>query len=224
MDETDLPPHRPVAPLIATEPPPEVAEPARPAPLALQVRGSVAAARGTRLAEWLALFSSRFILASFGLVVVLFLIVVVLATIGRGATPVPLVVVPPTTTPTTSPPAVALYGGLLGRILETVSVRNGPNALTLTAILGTVPRATKVAVVGRNTDRSWLQIVYPPDSGLRGWMDARYIDVTGDVSQIPLAGPAPEPEVAIPTSPAIVVRRAPPAVLTPTAVDLPTRQ
>lgn len=218
MDETV----RPAYESLTAAPSPDPHEPRerQPGQELTSGAGASQAAWYARLLGGFTFLNNRFILASLSLVVVLLLTAAVFAAIGNGARRMPLVVVRPTPTPTTGAPALALDGGLPGRILYTVSVRNGPNAFLLTSILGTVPRGTMIAVVGRNAEQTWLQIVYPPDSVLRGWVDARYIAITGDVSRLPLAGPGPRPEVAVPTSAAQPgVHAAPPTVPPPTAVQ-----
>src|SRR3972149_3743504 len=70
--------------------------------------------------------------------------------------------------------AVVPLIGLPGRLRSTARMRNGPDATY--AILGTIPRGALVPVVGRNADATWLQVVYPPTSQLRGWVDASLLN------------------------------------------------
>ncbi len=81
--------------------------------------------------------------------------------------------------------------GLVGHVLTTVTMRNGPGPTH--AILGTIPRGALVSVVGRNSDEDWLQVI--PVSGIRGWVDADLIEVTGDISELIIAGPGAGPSV-----------------------------
>jgi uncharacterized protein YraI len=80
-------------------------------------------------------------------------------------------------------------GGLLATASTTASYRNGPD--TRFVILGTIPRGAHVAVVGRSEDNAWLQVRYPPNSNLKGWVDAKLLRVEGDVTVLAIAGPGP---------------------------------
>jgi uncharacterized protein YraI len=79
----------------------------------------------------------------------------------------------------------------------TVALRNGPDVTY--AILGTVPKGAVVAVVGRNEDNQWFQVLYPPNSQLRGWVPAGAIDVDGDIEGLVIAGPGSGPAIEVPT-------------------------
>lgn len=181
----------------------------------------------SRWEAWLPVLNNRLILSGLGLVVVLLLISIVLVSIGRGNTdthPILVTVRTPDASTTALP-----GGGLNGRVLTTVSVRNGPGATY--GYLGTVPRGAAVAVVGRNGTTTWLQIPYPPGSPLRGWLDANFVQVTGDVSQLAVAGPGPTPFVSLPTAsapptevPTIEATSAPTQEQTPGITATPTSQ
>ncbi len=146
---------------------------------------------------WEALLRNRAILSGIASVVVLLLIVVVLFVFSRGKEePVlrAVAAVPTATAETTAFPT----SRLAGEAITTTTVRNGPNSSFLP--LGTIPRGGRVPVVGRNEDESWLQVIFPADSLLRGWVDATFLDVTGDISQLDVAGPGPVPSLVAPTS------------------------
>jgi len=177
------------------EPPPPRLEP-RAAIAARRRQQGQPAALSPRWDAWLPLLNNRFILSGLALVVVLLLISIVLVTIGNGDEDVHRNVVP---NPTPAPNSTVLpRGSLSGRVVTTASVRNGPNSTY--SILGTVPKGATVAVIGRNEDLSWLQIRYPPGSTLLGWVSAEFMQTTGDVSKLVVAGPGPGPDVVVPTN------------------------
>ncbi len=147
--------------------------------------------------EWEALLRNRAILSGIASVVVLLLIVIVLFVFSRGKEePVlrAVAAVPTATAETTAFPT----SRLAGEAITTTTVRNGPNSSFRP--LGTIPRGGRVPVVGRNEDESWLQVIFPADSLLRGWVDAAFLEVTGDISQLKVAGPGPVPSLVAPTS------------------------
>ncbi len=147
--------------------------------------------------EWEALLRNRAILSGIASIVVLLLIVVVLFVFSRGKeNPVlrAVAAVPTATAESTAFPT----SRLTGEATTTITVRNGPNRSFLP--LGTIPRGGRVPVVGRNEDESWLQVIFPADSLLRGWVDAAFLEVTGDISQLDVAGPGPVPSLIAPTS------------------------
>ncbi len=147
--------------------------------------------------EWLAPFHNRLIIAGGSLLVLLALTAIVLFVFSRGDggpgfANVSLLSDNGDTTPT---PNVTLTAAAL----RTTTLRNGPG--TTYSPLGTVPRGARVPVVGRNADDTWLQVTYPPGSPLTGWVDITFLDVTGDISQLEIAGPGAGPSIIVPTSP-----------------------
>ncbi len=206
-------------------PPPELTEDLVPI---MRPRTPAATTSASRWEAWLPVLNNRLILSGLGLVVVLLLISIVLVSIGRGNTDTHPILV---TVRTPDASTTALPGGSLsGRVLTTVSVRRGPGATY--DYVGTVPRGAAVAIVGRNGTTSWLQIPYPPGSPLRGWVDANFVEVTGDVSQLAIAGPGPTPFVSLPTASApptgvpsaIEATSAPTQEQTPGVTATPTSQ
>lgn len=155
-----------------------------------------------RLEDWLAVLHNRLILGGLGVIVVLLLTAVVLVVIGNDPEPTRRSAVPAADVTPDGDADMVSPGGLIGRVRTTVTLRNGPD--TSYAILGTIPRGTRLVLVGRNEDERWLQVRYPPGSNLRGWVDARFIDVEGDASRLAIAGPGPRPDVPVPTGPAPV--------------------
>ena len=142
-----------------------------------------------------ALLRNRLILLGLGVIVVLLLITVVLVVIDAGGgAGTPSGAIGPNT-PVSDATVVPLQG-LPGHMRSTATLWNGPGDTY--AILGTVAKNATVSVIGRNAGGSWLQVV-PPHS-VRGWIDATFIDVQGDVSRLPIGGPGSGPDVAVPTS------------------------
>lgn len=147
-------------------------------------------------ADWHAVLRNRFILGGLGSLVVLLLVAIVLFAVGGGDNNDTSAVAPrPTrdggaTTPVLGP-------GLPAQLRTTATMRNGPGPTY--AILGTIPRDSVVTVVGRNEDDTWLQVLYPPGTQLRGWVQASLIDVNGDISELVIAGPGAQPDVPVPT-------------------------
>lgn len=186
MGSTDDPGHPTGGP---PGPPPTELEPWSPSP-------PPAGPESQRFGEIVALLQNRFILAALAAVVVLLLITVVLVAVGNddgNGTPSLI----DQGTPVSDSTVVPLEG-LPGRLSASVSMHNGPGATY--AILGTIPRNALVSVVGRNEDNSWLQVVYPPGSQLRGWIDATLVEVEGNISQLAIGGPGVGPNIDVPTS------------------------
>ena len=147
-------------------------------------------------ADWQGVLRNRFILAGLGVLVVLLLVAIVLFAVGgEDGNDTSGVAAQATndggvTTPVLGP-------GLPGQLRTTTTMRNGPGSTY--AILGTIPRDSVVTVVGRNQDDTWLQVLYPPGTQLRGWVRASLIDVNGDVSELVIAGPGELPDIPVPT-------------------------
>jgi uncharacterized protein YraI len=188
-----------VAPAIdeAPPPPPEL-EALSPS------RRAMRRAPARQIAEgWQALLHNRFILSALSVVAVLLLTAIVLVVIGQGSGD--------TTGDTSSNGGVLSgrgktpvrpVGGLAGTTKTTATFRNGPGPTYV--VLGTIPRGAVLAVIGRNKDQSWLQVRYPPNSTLKGWVDAQFLDVDGDLTTLVIAGPGPVPSVAVTFVPTFV--------------------
>ena len=174
---------------------------------------------------WTALLRNRLLLTGASAVVVLVLVALVLIAIGRGEGPVDTQTVAGATTP--DPASDGERDGVTATVRTTTSMRNGPGPTY--QILGTIPRNATVAVVGRNEDQTWLQVVWPPGSALRGWISIAFAQVTGDVAALAVAGPGQGPSVDLPTgsgplleTPGFVATPPPPDT-TPDATAEPTR-
>ncbi|MEX1253750.1 MAG: SH3 domain-containing protein [Dehalococcoidia bacterium] len=151
---------------------------------------------GVEWPESLDFLRNRFIIAGLGLLAALLLAIIILVALAGeeqdSTTPAEVSNPTPDEQTTVVPPSE----GLAGRIVNTAILRNGPGSGY--AILGTIPSGAQVAVVGRNEDNTWFQVV-PSSSSLRGWVEADYVQVTGDVTTLVIAGPGSGPSIAVPT-------------------------
>jgi uncharacterized protein YraI len=175
-------------------PPPELEEfiPVAARPEAVR-RG-----RALPLAEWRALLYNRFILGGLGVLAVLFVVMIVLVVFGGGdGGPSRSAAVGQDSTPDGESTPVP-RSGLVGNVRTTTTMRNGPGSTY--AILGTIRRGALVSIIGRNADDTWLQVLHPPGSQIHGWVDASFIEVSGDLSDLAIAGPGSGPAVVVPTS------------------------
>ena len=120
---------------------------------------------------------------------------------GRSA-PNPAVVAGETTQISVPAAATAQPRDGGARTLRTVAVRTIPGDGM--PVLGSLPEAALVAVDGRSSDSTWLRIVFPPQSELYGWVDARFIGAHAPVASLPIRsgeavvrGPAPPTQSAV---------------------------
>lgn len=177
---------------------------------------------GFVLPEWLAFLHNRAILGGLSILVVLLLTAIILVAMGGGDSGFSRPLLSGITTPEgTLTPGPG--GELVGRMRITGTLRNGPGATF--AILGTIPVGTRVTVVGRNEDSTWLQVI--PPSGIQGWVPIDFVDVAGDISKLVIGEAGRGPSVAIPTrvpGPALALTSTPvpPAAATATQALLPT--
>ena len=122
---------------------------------------------------------------------------------GSPGTATPFGTPPPSLHPITQVPPT-INGPSLTVLAPTLNVRGGPS--TAYAVIGTIPLSTVVAIVGRNSDRSWFVVQNGP---LRGWVinSPTFITVTGDLSSLPLvaAPPSPVPQNISPTALPVLV-------------------
>lgn len=178
---------------------------------------------GIEWPESLDFLRNRFIIGGLGLLAAMLLATIILVLLAGeeqdSSTPVEAT----NPTPDEQTTVVAPSEGLAGTIINTAILRNGPGSGY--AILGTIPRGAQVAVVGRNADNEWLQIV-PSSSSLRGWVEVDYVQVTGDISTLVVAGPGSGPSISVPTRIVVPDEDEEPAVPTsppqrPTATRVP---
>jgi uncharacterized protein YraI len=129
--------------------------------------------------DYHAVLSNRFILGGLGILTVMLVAAIVLFAVGgdgdNGGSNV-------SAQPTTGPGATAVIG---------------PG--TTYAFLGLVRGGILLTVVGRNEGDTWFQVIYPPGSTFRVWVQADAIDIEGDTSNLVIAGPAEGPDIVVPT-------------------------
>jgi hypothetical protein len=96
----------------------------------------------------------------------------------------------PSPTPTSAQPIVTTLTGL--------NVRSGPS--TDYPVIGRLAENQSMLLIGRNSEGTWWQIVYPPGSNERGWIsgDARYSQAS-NAAGVPVAAAPPKPTPAPPT-------------------------
>lgn len=104
---------------------------------------------------------------------------------------------PPEATPSALPVAKVKF--------DLVNLRIGP--ATSYANAGQVVRDQRCTVVGRNRNTTWLELQC--SETVRGWIDWRLVDVTGDATTLPI------------TEPTIIVVITPTPTVTPTPTRLP---
>jgi len=157
------------------------------------------------------------VLGALAVVVVLLVVAVALILVGGGEEDDEGEAAAPAPTRTEKPETnLASEDGVSGEVIATINVRSGPGEGY--TILGTIRNGTRVEVVGRTEDDEWLQVIYPPQSNLHGWVDAAFLDLEGDPSQLAVATVEALPLPEVPTEPAYV------AVATPTAEETPTAE
>lgn len=88
---------------------------------------------------------------------------------------------------TATPRQTKVTGKLMGKAKVTVSVRSDPG--NDYQILGVLRRGAEVEIVGKSEDGEWLQIIYPPGSGLRGWVLAESMEIEGNPGALDIATP-----------------------------------
>jgi uncharacterized protein YraI len=161
-----------------------------------QPAAALPAEDGSLLADWQSLLRNRLIIGGLAVLIVLLMTTLVLVLLGGGdganGSPPAVNVRTPVNTATPVPPGV-----VIGRMRSTASLRSGPDELF--APLGTIRTGVVLTIIGRSEDDVWLQVVYPPGSQLRGWVNRDLLEVTGDVSELAVAGPNLGPDVEVPT-------------------------
>jgi hypothetical protein len=74
---------------------------------------------------------------------------------------------------------------LVPRTRRVVDVRLGPDSRY--AIVGLMPRAAAIEIVGRDESGEWLAVVFTPGSRLHGWIERGQVMNLRDVSSLPVA-------------------------------------
>lgn len=100
-------------------------------------------------------------------------------------TPTPLIIItstlPPTQTPrpspTTEPPtATVAVAPVEGQTISQLNVRSAPSAES--DLLGSIPIATRVQIVGKDPTGGWWLIVYPESPTGTGWVTAQFVQAS----------------------------------------------
>lgn len=119
-------------------------------------------------------------------------------TVPDTPTPTPLVFItstlPPTQTPrpsqTPEPPTPTVaVAPVEGQTISQLNVRSDPTAES--NLLGSIPIATTVRIVGKDPTSGWLLIAYPDSPTGTGWVTAQFVQAT-DKQNVPvISGGAP---------------------------------
>ena len=172
-----------------------------------------------------AVLKNPFVLAGLAVVVLLGATAgaLVLIDSARNSTvPAPAVVVDQTTATPGPIARTAVAAGVQGIAKQVTAVRSAPGRGT--PVLGTMPQGSEVVIDGRTTDSGWYRVIYPPGSELHGWVEADFLNVTGDAAALVVATAEPPVYVDVPTLVPVdtPVPSTPAALGTPTASGTPT--
>jgi uncharacterized protein YraI len=173
--------------------PPDQPEPPPPTPQDYGTDDGMFA--GWALPEQFDFLRNRFLLAGLGVLAVLLLTAIVLVVLGGSNGDDGDAVAAVATAENDEEPTPS--ADVTGLLLTTATMRIGPGLDY--AIMGTVPEGAVVVLAGRNEDNTWLQVVYPAGSQLRGWIPVDQVEVSGDLTGLVIAGPGEPPEIDVPT-------------------------
>lgn len=165
-----------------------------------------------------AVLRNPFVLAGLAVVVLLGVTAAVLVLIdsARGSnaqTPKVIIDQPTSTVGPTAKTAEAT--GVHGTAKQISAIRSAPG--NDTPVLGTIMQDADVVIDGRTTDAHWYRVIYPPGSELHGWIDADFLNVSGDVSSLVVATAEPPVVIEVPTLPPTRT----PLPVTPQATETP---
>ena len=113
----------------------------------------------------------------------------------------------PVSTETLPPPSSTVSTEVVGTAKDNVNVRSGPG--TDYQVVGSLKKGEQITIQGRSTDNQWVQYV-------RGWVNALFLDLRGDLNRIEVVvvAPAPTiPPIPSPTPPTVLVIPSPIATL-----------
>lgn len=74
---------------------------------------------------------------------------------------------------------------------DPLRMRAGPG--TNYEVLARVPDTARVLVVAKTGDETWYQIIYPTDSGQRGWVSGEFLALTSSPASLQIAQAPPTP-------------------------------
>ena len=135
-----------------------------------------------------------------GLVAVALALVFAVAMIFRSAGNSPKSSISAPTAAGRTPTAGAtkdVISGPAAKATSSVNVRDGPGNGYI--VLGVLRRGSEAKIVGRNDDGDWLEIEYPANSNLLGWIIATSVDTSADLATIPISTPESLPMAIVPT-------------------------
>lgn len=88
------------------------------------------------------------------------------------------------------PPAGAIYATVKTEG-DPLRMRAGPGINY--EIVTRIPDAARVLVIAKTPDETWYQILYPPDSGQRGWVSGEFLALAGSAASLQIAQAPPTP-------------------------------
>ncbi len=89
-----------------------------------------------------------------------------------------------TETETPTPTPTAREGALPGVANSDASLFEDPDASS--SLIGQLTTDDEVEVVGRTDESDWLEIFYPPGEDTTAWVATEFVDVDGDVEELPV--------------------------------------
>ncbi len=179
--------------------------------------------QGLEPEEEVSFLRNPIVLGALAVVVVLLVVAVALILVGGGEGDDAGEAAAPGPTRTERPEASPVREGRVsGEVIATINVRSGPGEGY--TILGTIRNGTRVEVVGRTEEDEWLQVIYPPQSTLHGWVDAAFLDLEGDPSTLAVATVEALPMPEVPTEPAYAAAATPTTEESPTPEGSPTEE
>src|SRR3990170_4291924 len=169
--------------------------------------------------RWRDILGNPFVLGAGALVIAVAAAIGVAVALGRGgADSVTILPRREDAQHTATPRSTADVGGERAKATTTLTVRSGPGTGFIS--LGVVARGTELEVVAKSDSEQWLEVVYPPRSRLRGWVELEGVEFSGDLAALPVGAAEVFALPAVPTS--IPVEEGEEATATPasSAVDL----
>lgn len=74
---------------------------------------------------------------------------------------------------------------------DPLRMRAGPG--TNYEVVARIPDTTRVLVIAKSPDEKWFQIVFPPDSGQRGWVSGEFLALASSPATLQIAQAPPTP-------------------------------
>ncbi len=131
--------------------------------------------------------------------------------------PLPPATPTPTPEPTSSEPTPG--GSPVAVTTYDLNVREGPGQVY--GVLDLLPVGTEMQISGKDAQGMWWQIVYPPNSGGRGWVYAPFTRAN-NVDDVPVVEAPPLPTATVTATVAPTNTPVPTLTLTPVTAATPT--